>query len=80
MVAWPKTLFLRPPATLALTLNPLGVSRDFFWNETRSLFFSQGLRFKLSSLNNNTLILGPSREPFLLFALTTADYINRQSL
>ena len=54
MIAWPETIFLtdngffRPPATLALTVSPLGVSRDFVWNETRSISFSQGLRFQKS--------------------------------
>ena len=72
MIAWPETIFLtgygffRPPATLSLTLSPLGVSRDFVWNETRSISFSQG--FEISEDLIYKLILGLDSTPFLLFA------------
>ena len=52
MAAWPKNSFfftdydfLSP--NVALTLSPLGVGRDFVWNEIRSLSFIQGLRSRL---------------------------------
>ena len=73
MIAWPETIFLtdygffRPPATLALSLSPLGVSRDFVWNESYKVNFLQP-GFEISEDLIYKLILGLDSAPFLLFA------------